>query len=288
MTLEQVKNEIITYFKNNIIGTKNTLVEKINDEFTITNRGHGIAFTMKDSNCGPLFYAEEILSDMKTKSISTIANEINNTINHLKNMREIAKNQIKADPDENIIFTATATKTFPEKYRLDDIEYEKYENFGIIIFIKTLLKNSPIKNAYTHIRKLNENDDKNTIYNKAINNTLKQANIRITAYGTDDNSIPPMLIATDTHQFADYFYIISNSLIDDIARRHHFKQIYILPTAPYEASMIAIPDSMDYNDINAFKEDVINTIISKYYESNPIMPCIMYDRKTKKFSVTKN
>ncbi len=232
MTIDELKNKLIRYFEKNLIGTSDTAVESIDPEFKITNKGHGIAFKIKGDNLGPVFYAEQLLPATDTQSIPEIAEIINQQINHFTQISPKINEQMtdNLEPDNNVIITAMTLSTLPENYGLSDIEYKRADDVGLIMFVKSLIPNSPIPDAYGHIRKLNEiKDDIKTIYKKAIDNTLSNARIMATNSTAPIPNMPPMMLLSDENNFADFFYLIYDDVILGFMESTKIKTLYIFP-----------------------------------------------------------
>ena len=86
MDINRFRQEFISYFENNIINNDaiETEVESISYNPTITNKGHGIGFRLKNVNFGPIFYAEELIKSLNTKTIGEIAESVNEQIKSFK------------------------------------------------------------------------------------------------------------------------------------------------------------------------------------------------------------
>lgn len=280
ITIDELKNKIISYFKDNIMGRDDTIVEDIQENFEITNKGHGIVFKIKDSNYGPIYYAEKLMDDLKNSSINELAEKINKNINNLDLYKMRADLAHSLDPDGNMIITAMPTSSIPENYGLSDTEYRQDPVTGITIFIKTLIPKSPVPNTYAHVRKL-DNDEMIKAYQFAYNNTLRALDLHAVIQENGVADLPTILIH-DANQFVDYFYLIYNNVLDKIMSDQKLKKMYILPISAYAANTICIPDDMPKWKENILT-DAIQKIITDYHDEHPIMPIVSYRKKTKKF-----
>lgn len=280
-TKQKVANfqkEFIAYFENNIIGNPSveTEVENISHDTTMTNRGHGIGFRLKDVNFGPIFYAEELMKSLGERTIAEIAESVNEQIKSFKTINMTMQNVNALEPDENIILTALPLKTLTKSYSLSDVEYIKRDDIDLIVFLKTEIPNSPIPMAYGHVRKLSVTERAFLEKNAQIN-TLQHACLKGMATTSKDPNIPPMIIIYDEHEFADYFYLVCNTILDDIAKRNKFKKLYVFSNSVYSASIIGIPQSMTKEHETKF-DSTLSKLIDEYYnDENTMLPVFKYN-----------
>lgn len=265
------RQELIDYFNANIISNPDmeTQVEYIENEVKLTNRGHGILFMIKDCSGGPIFYTEELMQSLTDKTIADIASILNRQASEFKAMHASLNVRMKnLDPDDHVIVTAIPTQSLSPSYS-KDVEREQKDEIGLTVFLKTEVPNSPIPGTYMHVRKLTDNDDKKTIWDKAILNTLKYSGIEVIF---PDPST--MFLVTDKHKFADYFYLTSTVFLSDIAKELDFITLYIFPQTAYDAIIFGVPKMLPYTD--RLKRQLIN-ILEQYDTQNPLISACKYD-----------
>lgn len=284
--MNKFKNSFISCFESDIINNDEveTVVEAIDPEIKQTNKGHGIAFVLKDTNFGPIFYLETLMQMAKRTPLKELVHDINSQISEFHKMNINIQSAHNLEPDENVILTAVPIPQLAENYGLDDVEYFKREDIGLYIFVKTEVPDSPVPMAYGHTRKLTDDEMLSTI-DLAKNNTMKHAKIEGVINKISDE-IPPLMFVADTNGFADYFYLVHENVLADIAAKNNFRKLYILPTDAYHATMICIPTDMsekaesDHYDI-AVKKMILNL---HYNNNDQGMPAIVYDVATTLFT----
>ena len=276
MDINAFKDEFINYFEEQIInGNCETVVESVDHDLKITNRGHGIAFKLIGANFGPIFYIEELIPSLKSETIEEIAKRINTQMFQiLENNRNINR-AYNLEPDENVIFTARPIADMPENYGYDGVEYVKRTDLGLYVFIKTKVPNSPISMAYGHVRKLND-EEKDEVIERAKINTLHNAVIACGTPEMKDPTIPPMILLFDQNNFADYFYLLMPDIIKLIAETHNFKKIYLFPLTAYSAQLICIQKDMPDEIVKIFNETIINKMTFDYYKTDFSVPAFEY------------
>lgn len=286
MDINRFRQEFISYFENNIINNDaiETEVESISYNPTVTNKGHGIGFRLKNVNFGPIFYAEELMKSLNTKTIGEIAESVNKQIKSFKTINMTMQNVNALEPDDNVILTAMPKTILPTSYGLSDIEYEKHDDVGLVVFLKTEIPNSPIPMAYGHVRKLSDTDNKTEIIKRAQFNTLRHACLKAMMTGSKDPNVPPMIIIYDEYEFADYFYLVSDSILADIAKKNGFRKMYVLSNSAYSVTLIGIPATMS-DEYEAAFETAFSKLVKEYRnDKNTILPVLEYNVNNNTFT----
>lgn len=275
---EAVKKEFIECFNDTIIESgEETMVDCIDEELQVTNRGHGMLFRLKDNpEFAPVFYLEELLPDLQHKSLNQIIVEINDTItdlyeNNIVNFK--ANLTISLEPDDEVIFTAVPTTMLPEGYIKEGIEMNNTNIFGLTIFMKTLIPNYPMR-AYGHVRELTDNDDKEEIRQKAYRNTMRYANIAGQKVQGPNKDFPPLINLIDLNSFADYFYLVDKTLLKFVANDDNFSKIYVFPNSVYDVTLIGIPEG--FEETSEFTTLLIKPMIENHYKENPPIGAFVY------------
>lgn len=282
--LETFKDSFISRFESDIINDDKveTVVKTIDPEIKHTNKGHGIVFVLKNSNFGPIFYLEALMQMAKRTPLKELVHDINSQISEFHKMNINIQAAHNLEPDNNVILTAVPISQLPENYGLDDVEYFKREDIGLYIFVKTEVPNSPVPMAYGHTRKLTDDEMLNTI-DLAKNNTIKHARIEGIIKKLGDE-IPPIMFVIDSNGFADYFYLVHENVLADIAAKNGFRKLYILPTDAYRATVICIPTGMSKDAEEDHYNIAVKAMIRDHYAHNENMPALSYDTSTTLFT----
>ena len=138
--------------------------------------------------------------------------------------------------------------------------------------------------AYGHVRKLSDTDNKTEIIKRAQFNTLRHACLKAMMTGSKDPNVPPMIIISDEHEFADYFYLVSDSILADIAKKNGFRKMYVLSNSAYSVTLIGIPATMS-NEYEVAFETAFSKLVKEYRDDkNTILPVLEYNVNNNTFA----
>ena len=286
MTIDEFREELTEYFEENIINNdeKETVVVEIDHNIRRTNKGHGIVLKLKDVNFGPIFYNEELMKNLDRYSIPEIAEIMNVQATKFYDMNINHPKIDVIEPDDNIIFTAIPTSILPKNYAIDDNENYVESMLGLTVFMKTLIPDYPIPMAYGHVRKLDENDDKDYLYYKAKMNSLTKADIAVIV-ATNRKDVPPMISIIDRNQFTEFFYLLYDEILTNIAKTQGLRKIYVFSESPYSATLFGIPDTMSDEDADEFERTVMIPIIMDYKKTDSPLPTFIFYPNEKRFAI---
>lgn len=284
MPFEQFRDEFIECFQKHIIDAGiETYVESIDPEIIMTSHGHGISFKLKDVSFGPVIALEGIINSVKNMSMEQLTEIINNDITTFYHMN-VAMPEVKClEPDQNVILTALPTKSLHKNYGLDDIEYNKDENLGLTVFVKTLITESKIPNAYAHIRLLNE-DEKQDTWTLASLNTLNKANILVGESSGRDEELPILMDIMDVNHFADYFYLLYKIVLSGLGRSKDIKYFTVFPLTPHHTKVIGLPKKASAELEKDFLKKCLYPMMLDYYKGNNDLPIYKFDVEKETFS----
>ena len=277
--------------KNNVLVTR---VEGIKPNIIHTNNGHGIVFQIKgdERNC-PCFYIEEIARDYdgSEASMMSICIGVNNSINAMpQNICDSAWRD-NATFNHTTIVVAMPLADVPQTYD-KNISRIELDEFGLVLYFKTLTGIAPNGSIYSHITfdnatplcvYKNNGGDKSdwnnyafdrSLYNCVWGNTLSKAAMQI---GEAEIKFPndfKLILFNNHSDFAEYAYMLRKELVEGISKNvYDCDIIYIIPMDSRHGAYICFNKQKYMQENNATEQefkDYAITIISTLINRNAI------------------
>ena len=282
MDIQEIAERIKEYFDKHIIPDESmTVVETVDANFVVNHKGHGMSFRIRNSNCAPIYYVEDVIPTLQEgHTIEAIAESINAQIkDSYQQIMDIEAAQSKGrsvkDLDiDNVIVSIRQTNSVPDTYA-NDI-YRKDYDTGISVFLKAPIS-TEFKNMYIDIQ-IDETLSKtetDKLWENAMINTYRNTPIGVTV-----NKDNPFIMISDQAHFSPLFYMYFTDLYKSLAEQADFCEIYVVPCSPYEAMVIGVPYENDENEeYIAFIKDTVEQLSIDYSlgKEDDAPNMVMYD-----------